>query len=760
MVCIVCRNMLGCQEGRYAKGTHGILYNHHKSAQTFQQAVDQDCYICRALYVSLLGHLHVEDLQSRQNSGATTSPTIDNRAALSSLAQQSFNSEASLFLEEPDRTYRLEIRSKLDQVSFQHTFHLDCHQGSRSGPNRRSVHINYQTSGTGSARPNSRRQPSFWKNLKPVHRWTKACECYAPPASQPFPTRLLSLGNVKAYIEADHTLTASQRSPTIRLVETVAKGGTSQRGTNVELSNMHYVTLSHCWGQVKSLRLLKENYEEFEKGIPVDDLPKTFQDAVYFAASLDQVGCIWIDSLCIVQDDRADWKVESVKMDRVYSNSFLNLSATASWDSHGGLFKEGEFELLQEEEVIIDIEGLPSAYDRAAVPRCPHERSCFFKRRCTIVDTTFWDMQVNKGPVNTRGWVLQERLMSSRVLHFCHNQIGWECACHAIPRVAADCRAHRPRNSANHSRAGGNPERIRQRLLASQSGPHPSSLTINSPIDLWAAVVNAYTKTRLTYSTDKLVALSGLAKTISREMNCDYFAGLWKSHLVSQLLWYIEPSFDQRDRTFSNPGEYDPRNSAPSFSWAAVDVAGHGVAYPVTSNQKLFVTVQDTVVDPPSNDPFGAVTSARVTLHGKLRKARLTSIPNSRFAWNFVGGGDLDAEPHTNNYLDCPVRDADCIDAPDAHVYILPVAEEIVHGGTSKTVYFKCLILRAGREVGTFKRVGITKLSQPKDRKALTKVETRAGGALYNILAASTSDASLPHAGYDERIGMHRLHLV
>ncbi|KAJ4401194.1 hypothetical protein N0V91_008092 [Didymella pomorum] len=133
---------------------------------------------------------------------------------------------------------------------------------------------------------------------------------------------------------------------------------TARSGIGLDKENIHYVTLSHCWGQVDSLRLLKGNYDQFKRGVPVDDLPRTFQDAVYFAASLDQVGYIWIDSLCIIQKDTADWTVESVKMDSVYSNSFLNLSATASWNSHGGLFREGEFEALQEEEVVIDIEGI------------------------------------------------------------------------------------------------------------------------------------------------------------------------------------------------------------------------------------------------------------------------------------------------------------------------------------------------------------------------------------------------------------------
>ncbi|KAF1362991.1 heterokaryon incompatibility, partial [Lizonia empirigonia] len=170
-----------------------------------------------------------------------------------------------------------------------------------------------------------------------------------------------------------------------------------------------YVTLSDCWGGTVSHQLTRDNYSEFTRGIPVRDLPRTFQDAVYVAASMEQVGYLWIDSLCIIQYDEQDWLVQSATMDRVYSETYLNLSATASFNSHGGLFRHGDFKLLEEEDVLLNIEGLPLAYDRK--------------------DATFWEQEVDRGPVNSRGWVLQERLMSPRVLYFCHDQVGWECAC-------------------------------------------------------------------------------------------------------------------------------------------------------------------------------------------------------------------------------------------------------------------------------------------------------------------------------------------
>lgn len=762
MVCVVCRNMLGCQDGRYAKGALDIRYDHHKNARTFQQAVQQNCYICRALYISLLDHLKHNASQPRRESIISSSHTTDERDCFSDLAQQSLSSRASLFLQKLDHTYRLKIHLKRDQISVQHTFHLECRQGSHGCPDQRSIHVKYRTLGGDLAISHDLSPSSLHRDSETVHQWLKVCKCYTAPPEPFYPTRLLSLENVKASDATSGTSPASRRGSrvTVNLVETAAWSRTGFGGPSFGGSNKHYVTLSHCWGGIVSHRLLRSNYEDYKRGVPVDDLPKTFQDAVYFAASLDQVGYIWIDSLCIIQEDAVDWLEESAKMDRVYSETFLNLSATAALDSHGGLFKRGDFELLQEEEVVLDIEGLPLAYDRNSVPKCPHERSCFFLRYCTIADASFWSNKVDNGPVNTRGWVLQERLMSPRVLHFCHDQVGWECACHNISQTATSDKKQISNTTGNDSRYHDIIAGIQRRMLDANDGTDGVCPTTYSPIDLWDAVVNAYTKTTVSFSKDKLVALSGLAKIIFKETKCAYVAGLWRTHLASQLLWYIEPAFDHRDRSFSNPATFGATYRAPSFSWAAIDVTSHGITYAKVAKQKLFVTIEDTLVDTLSGNAFGVVSNARITLRGKLRKARLVSIPNNRFAWYLVDRGDLDAEPHRNVYLDCPLRDTDCIDNPDAHVYVLPVAEEITYGGTTRNLYLICLILRAGGEKGTFKRVGMTKLSQFMDKKALTKLEVESGMAEYKILTAFSSDAMLPHASYDENTGMHRLHLV
>jgi len=85
-----------------------------------------------------------------------------------------------------------------------------------------------------------------------------------------------------------------------------------------------YATLSHCWGDIPFLRLETRNQDAFSRIIPSDQLPKTFQDAIEIAKALG-LEYIWIDSLCIVQDDDDDWRKEAALMSSVYGGSHVTM---------------------------------------------------------------------------------------------------------------------------------------------------------------------------------------------------------------------------------------------------------------------------------------------------------------------------------------------------------------------------------------------------------------------------------------------------
>ncbi|CCD49581.1 hypothetical protein BofuT4_P096890.1 [Botrytis cinerea T4] len=170
----------------------------------------------------------------------------------------------------------------------------------------------------------------------------------------------------------------------------------------------HYSTLSHCWGDSDILKLTISNLESFKAGISLEQLPKTFIEAIFVARKLS-IPYIWIDSLCIIQDSDDDWQTESVSMEDVYGNSILNIMATVSKNSHEGLSRSRDPKMLEL------CPAIQSKWEDA-------ENDLFY-----LFNKEIWNDRLYSGPLLKRGWVLQERVLSPRSLHFCDSELLWEC---------------------------------------------------------------------------------------------------------------------------------------------------------------------------------------------------------------------------------------------------------------------------------------------------------------------------------------------
>jgi hypothetical protein len=114
-----------------------------------------------------------------------------------------------------------------------------------------------------------------------------------------------------------------------------------------------YMTLSHCWGHYVPIRTTQANLSNMQNGIKLEDLPRTFRDAILVTVDLG-ITYIWIDSLCIIQDSKQDWEIESSRMASVYSSSFLNICASYAGDSTVGLFEPSQES---------DSDRIPSIYE-------------------------------------------------------------------------------------------------------------------------------------------------------------------------------------------------------------------------------------------------------------------------------------------------------------------------------------------------------------------------------------------------------------
>lgn len=89
--------------------------------------------------------------------------------------------------------------------------------------------------------------------------------------------------------------------------------------------------------------LTRANLQSFFTEIPHQPLPKTIQEAIDATRVLG-LDYIWIDALCIIQQDKDDWLIEAGRMRSVYGGSYINLAASAAEDAHQGLYGDpGEY---------------------------------------------------------------------------------------------------------------------------------------------------------------------------------------------------------------------------------------------------------------------------------------------------------------------------------------------------------------------------------------------------------------------------------
>lgn len=617
-------------------------------------------------------------------------------------------------------------------------------------------------------------------------------------------------------------------------------------------ANNFYVTLSHCWGQSQHYTLNPGTVDDLKSGIQIEKLPKTFRDAIGFASQLHNVGWIWIDSLCIYQDGaekEKDWLHEAALMQRVYRESYLNISATAASNSGIGLYSERDCRTLWENEVSLKVDGIPglelheeghnhnhevkttrpnkanhnppfwkwiAQLFRAPEPQRKEEAEPIAKidwggekpltlalpepeglRRCVLIDTSHWDDLVNKAPVNVRAWVLQERLLAPRVLHFCKGSVAWECGgftrAEGHPTGLPRFQLQHDRILPDVSLKGLDPfkhgkELRKIRLGDSKEPDHHMPKRDLYGFELWARVVELYSRMNLTMAKDKLIALSGIAQLMStnvlgsKEDPAQYVAGLWSRYLESQLLWRVEPIFIRHNRTFQQPGRRPHEYRAPSFSWAAVDAQkavndqpGNGITYGEVTDRDLLIELEkeknNIVITSQTDNAFGLVTGGHIMLRGKLRKIRLSKGERGRFYWRLLDRNvvcpnlnlKIDKERHHNVYLDAPDDDERLHGVFESdNVYCLPAALG-PRTEDKESKYIICLILQQAdgdeqvkdrnrsEQKGTFRRIGTTKLSGWGDKHTYE-----------HILTPHATDTQLPHwpFGFDEKTNRHLIRII
>ncbi|KAG2414537.1 hypothetical protein HFD88_003728 [Aspergillus terreus] len=379
-----------------------------------------------------------------------------------------------------------------------------------------------------------------------------------------------------------------------RLIDVGVPGDTEVRVVETVTSSQdRYVALSYCWGGLETIKTTASNYEAMKQGTPISGLPQTIRDAITVTRRL-KVRYFWIDALCIIQDSASDWEIESSNMASIYHNAYLTIAAATAASVTEGFLQREHFAAEQKPPLIIKWETQTG------------QRTLLGARMVPAVTTHTLDlMDDDTPPLWFRGWTLQESNLSTRVLTYHQEELWWSC----LGGSACECRM------LDRVRDGGKIFSFR------------SFYSITDPQEAykdWHEVVDEYTSRELTRSSDRLPAISGIARVVQDITKSRYIAGVWLDNLLADLTWRAAMNDNIEDSHTVIPlVEY----RAPTFSWASIE---HTVVY---SRIEKWVSARScTVLDADSKvagqNLLGQTHSAHVTLQGLLLETTLEIGPS------------------------------------------------------------------------------------------------------------------------------------
>lgn len=358
----------------------------------------------------------------------------------------------------------------------------------------------------------------------------------------------------------------------------------------------HYATLSHCWGDTHPPKTTRSNIGEMIKNISWRDLPKVFQDGIRVCRRLG-LRYIWIDSLCILQDSKEDWEIESAKMSDYYENAYITISAESS--ANGSIpflaarnlnlrAQKFDFNCRDGSQVLIwarHPSGSPWSY-----PNDLHDRD----------------------PLLSRAWAWQENALSRRILRYFKSEVIWECRSTVCAEDGVSYAEEVPP--------------VQSQLLR-------GCKTEAEVYERWQRIVGAYARRRLAYDTDRLPAVSAAAAKFQSLTHSQYIAGLWAKNLPLDLCWVA---------VFHSDEAFDPGSSqyiAPSWAWPSVrgTINYH---HSFTNNPIIPVAaVKDIHCAASRLNPFGQVNSGHIILTGPVVCITL-SCSDPRNAFEYKIGKD------------------------------------------------------------------------------------------------------------------------
>ncbi|KAH8819834.1 heterokaryon incompatibility protein-domain-containing protein [Xylogone sp. PMI_703] len=393
--------------------------------------------------------------------------------------------------------------------------------------------------------------------------------------------------------------------------------------------SVSWAALSYCWGGESEFVLKGETFEILKHGVRLEDFPATLRDSINITRNLG-LEYLWIDALCIFQDSADDWRAEAARMRDVYSGAAVTIIAAESVSTRAGIYASRPL-----------IKGTPCKVPWSKVPEC-HVWLRPSVRNATDASYT--------NQLQSRGWTLQEGLLSPRTLSFRKDQIVWECSNHRRTESGHTMILDHMFDSKDlfHNKKRKNQmnviyqdfyfkwckqvaefERWKSRFgwlpqhIVSTGYNIQESLGLN-PYTRWFEIVFDYSRRNFTKDTDILPALGGVARAFADITKDSYCAGMWESELIQSLCWWRQGLttgksrlYEPTNMNFTKPTAY----RAPSWSWAGIN-GGRVTMFNFAVDDKLQIQNIATVIkvhlEPVGQDPYGQLKSGYLRIKGSL----------------------------------------------------------------------------------------------------------------------------------------------
>lgn len=339
-----------------------------------------------------------------------------------------------------------------------------------------------------------------------------------------------------------------------------------------------YCALSYCWGQTTiGVKAVGANLSMQCLQIDAGACPKTLHDAMIITRNLG-VQYLWIDALCIIQDDPLDWEKESAKMASIFKNAYLTIAASSVADCNGGCFLNS----LKPSRICKQVLGEPGSSSYCTT----------FVRSSVLASAP-----INSDPLNKRGWTLQETLLSTRVLHFTADQVFWQCR----TRLTSEDGTH-DRDLSALTLDNLNGKRLPWHAISTHK-----LRTDKDIYQTWYMTARNYSSRKLTYPSDKVAAFAGLTKYF-QELNGDCsILGLWKKDIIRQLAWRAPDTVDVSRNDF-----------LLSWSWLSMNTSCDPPAFEIGNNPTYAAEVVLADIQWSGESLTSTLKASRLVLKGRL----------------------------------------------------------------------------------------------------------------------------------------------